>query len=756
MRMACPDTTDNIVNNDLNTTESTALDNIQDSHLLDLSFDSEVNDLVELSYVKGSNLYIHLKKPTIGIVIATIMPQFSSFRKEIERQLKDKDVNKQDIKKIINLIMLNHNIIYVDYNSDLTNDTNESNSSCANPIQADQSDLTDQQPKKVNVAECIHLHSGKVQVKGNIIGISEPCKVVSGIAKSCGCGNEFVDFDPPIFKLERDSGAQCGRCKNKIQYEINYQNAIIVQLQDNEKFNDIEKLTVILLNAHTENIRIGERVIIFGRIHIRPKFSKNLLIPMVFADSVEYENKDEIVLDNIAIDANKRFVNLIKIKGRSLIPALVDMVDKSIIGNSMVKEAVLYSLVSSGNDLYEIKEHKTRNRINVLLAGNPGLGKSSLLKKTISLVRNSRYESIQHSSGKSLTAIVSREDEQLFLRLGPIPIAKGSVCGLNEIGLLKPEEQNHLLDVMEEGEFTINKHGFNSRIQSPTTIIASTNLRNPNVPEWNAFSVGDVDTKGPLSPSHLPINKQLLDRFDLIVILKDNGDFEALKEYAKTKMKLQDTPIPSYDRFLQKYLEFARKMNPILTTESKKMIEEYYISLQITNPKRESRRTLDTIIRISKAVAKLNLKEIVESEDVVHATKFYNSILFNYDGSKANIPKDPIRLITDKVMELLKEDNEAHLFIDLVKKVCIENDYARSYILGSSLGRFEDSKLSIDKNKRVRKICDLLRIQEDIEVVNKSPIKIKYRQNRNIVGWSEGSVRSDGSEETMVIAKSSI
>ena len=58
-----------------------------------------VNDLVEASYVKGSNLYIHLKKPRTGIVIATIMNQFISFRKEIEKQLKDNDVNKQDIKK---------------------------------------------------------------------------------------------------------------------------------------------------------------------------------------------------------------------------------------------------------------------------------------------------------------------------------------------------------------------------------------------------------------------------------------------------------------------------------------------------------------------------------------------------------------------------------------------------------------------------------------------------------------------------------
>ena len=145
-------------------------------------------------------------------------------------------------------------------------------------------------------------------------------------------------------------------------------------------------------------------------------------------------------------------------------------------------------------------------------------------------MQNSRYESVQHSTAKSLTAIVSKEDEQILLRLGPIPIAKGSVCGLNEIGTMTPDDQNHLLDVMEEGEFTINKHGFNSKILSPTTIIASSNLT-------NVLIDFDYDYSAQSSQHPLPIQRQLLDRFDLIVILKDNGDIEALKEYTEKRRR---------------------------------------------------------------------------------------------------------------------------------------------------------------------------------------------------------------------------
>ena len=131
----------------------------------------------------------------------------------------------------------------------------------------------------------------------------------------------------------------------------------------------------------------------------------------MFSEQLEYVNKEQITTNDKDIEAIKRFARL---KGPFIIEALVDLFDKSIIGNNLAKEALLYGLVSAGNDLQEIRKNRTRNRINVLLAGNPGLGKSSLLKKAVSLIQNSRYESVQHSTAKSLTAIVSKEDEAAF------------------------------------------------------------------------------------------------------------------------------------------------------------------------------------------------------------------------------------------------------------------------------------------------------------------------------------------------------
>ena len=137
---------------------------------------------------------------------------------------------------------------------------------------------------------------------------------------------------------------------------------------------------------------------------------------------------------------------------------------------------------------------------------------------------------------------------------------KDSVCGLNEIGTMTDEDQNHLLDIMEEGEFTINKYAIHSKILSPTAIFATSNLASP-------FNFNyEFDAQPFQYP--LPIQRQLLDRFDLIVILKDNGDEEALKEYTEKKTELQSSIIPNYDIFLQKYIEYARKIKPKISPEA--------------------------------------------------------------------------------------------------------------------------------------------------------------------------------------------
>jgi len=158
-------------------------------------------DTVDRIYISGKNLCIELKNPKKDTIIVTIRNDFTPFRKEIERLLKEKGVKKEDSRDILNIVDNNYTIIYKDNAISMPNEFNDSNNKDA----SDQSDQSDQSDNKevmtVNISRCIKLDSGRVKVTGNIVGISEPYKVVSAIEQSCGCrGGEdnWKTFDPPF------------------------------------------------------------------------------------------------------------------------------------------------------------------------------------------------------------------------------------------------------------------------------------------------------------------------------------------------------------------------------------------------------------------------------------------------------------------------------------------------------------------------------------------------------------------------------
>jgi replicative DNA helicase Mcm len=283
----------------------------------------------------------------------------------------------------------------------------------------------------------------------------------------------------------------------------------------------------------------------------------------------------------------------------------------SIIGYDDVKEGLLLSAVSSSIN-------KKDKKVNTILIGDPGLAKSELLRQVVKLVPNSTFESVQFSTGKSLTAIVSKEEGDLHtLRLGPIPRAKGAIAGLNEIGRMSPTDQGYLLDTMEEQEFTVNKYGLNSRIDSPTVIVGSAN---PIGGSWKDPEKIDLD--------EVPAIKPLIDRFDLMFAFRNTRDRDIVTKYADKKFELEDRqPLDDYYRnYLSKHIEYAKRryVKQTLSDEAKEMLKQYYIEIAT---KFGSPRVRETIVRISRMIAKLKLKKVVDVQDVKDTIKFYNYIL---------------------------------------------------------------------------------------------------------------------------------
>jgi replicative DNA helicase Mcm len=558
--------------------------------------------------------------------------------------------------------------------------------------------------------------------------VTESFKLIRSYTKRCQCDaeEEEVYFDYPQFKLS-NINQKCEKCKKLVQMSSNYVNAIPIELQDDERMGEMDRLNCILVETDMENIHAGENVVITGDLHVFPKNQKGNLIPVLFSyNKIEFPNEKSIDVTQEDVEAIRRFA---KVNGRKTIHQLVKMYDATIIGQEIAKQCMLLSLASSGNDLDITKANRaTRKRINCLLVGPPGLAKSALLKKAVKLVPNGRYESSQSSSGKSLTAIVNKENEQRSLNLGPIALARDSVCALNEIGTLTFSEQNHLLDVMEEGEFTVNKHGMNAQIKSPTTIVASCNLLDSKQFGGSTNSSNVVGES--IELRQILLTRPVLDRFDLVLVMREDTSEEALIQYMREKTKILTMEPPNYDNFLRKYIQYARQINPTLSNESIELIQCYYVQLKSKNPEFGSKRVLETIIRICKAISRLKLKKIVDAEDTREAQQFYNAVITKYIENLAPIPDDPAVHTYEECLGILEfgMHKTSYLFDDLIYEACRNDKIIQVYLLGanSTTTVIDRKKLKIDKNHKVRRVKELLVRNKNIKKVNAKPLTLQY------------------------------
>lgn len=400
---------------------------------------------------------------------------------------------------------------------------------------------------------------------------------------------------------------ECKKCGKDMQAgDYVFIPVVSIELMDVDSFSDIERLPVLLFGEQdTKDINVGERVTVKGKLHIIQNRRKGKFFQAIHADYIRYETRDTVELTPKDVEAIKRFASMKK--GNELIAWLVRMWSPEIIGYDFIKEGLLQVEVYSGSDI----DSRERKRIHATLVGPAGLAKTKLLKASVRHVPNSRYESGQHSSGKSLTAMVAREDEMHLLRLGPVPLARGAIVAINEAGRMSEDDQALLLDAMEEGTFSMNKFGFNAKIQADASVIMSAN---PRSSDW--VSTGGDDK---VSLNEIPALKELLDRSDLIFAVKAVRDEASIRKYAELKGEMEDRNIANYDLFVRKYVQVAKTVNPVVSEEAKNILNEAYIHLA---KRFGSPRVRNTLFRLVRSRARLKLKSVADEQDAQETISF--------------------------------------------------------------------------------------------------------------------------------------
>ena len=436
--------------------------------------------------------------------------------------------------------------------------------------------------------------------------------------------SEFIDWQS-ITIQEVPEDLPSGRIPRSVQAMLTY------DLVDTVKPGDRIKIMGIFKSVLAQSVK---------------SLNSTLFKTYINVNFIEPEDKEDI------IDLSKEDIE--KIEKLSKEPMIQKKIARSIAptiyGRDNLKMACALSIFGGRKKKKPGGGHK-RGDIHVLFVGDPGTGKSEILKGAQEVSPRGLYTSGKGSTAVGLTAAVIKDADtgQMNLEAGAIVLANGGIAAIDEFDKMDPADRSALHEAMAQQTVSIAKAGIVATLKAETAIIAAAN---PYSGRYNTY-------KTPTQNIRLP--PSLLSRFDLIFVVVDKPDKAhdaqlaefILNNAMKDSMEEEEEEgkmAPISTDLLKKYIKHAKRVcHPVLTDEAKEMIKEFYLELRSDYDSEDAivsilARNLDALVRLSEAHAKMALRINVTKEDVEEIIKLFKRYLkdIGYDETTGKIDMDRI------------------------------------------------------------------------------------------------------------------
>ncbi|MBI2541131.1 minichromosome maintenance protein MCM [Candidatus Woesearchaeota archaeon] len=338
---------------------------------------------------------------------------------------------------------------------------------------------------------------------------------------------------------------------------------------------------------------------------------------------------------------------------------LVNSMAPSIYGYEKIKEALLLQLMGG---VRKVRSDKivSRGDMHILLVGDPGAGKSALLKRITHIAPKGRYVSGKGISGAGITAAVVR-DEFLggwALEAGAMVLSSDGLVCVDELDKMSSDDRAAMHEALENQTVSISKANIQATLIARTTVLAAAN------PKFGRFDpYGIIADQIDLPPT-------LINRFDLIFPIKDLPEDARDERMAKHILTLHQRPDVNEPEIrtelLRKFVAYARqKIVPKLTDGALEEIKEFYLKMRKSGGGEGgiktipiSARQLEALVRLSEASAKSRLDDRVTRKDAKKAIE-----LLDYCLMQVGFDKETGKIDIDRIATGITASSRSHILI---------------------------------------------------------------------------------------------
>ncbi|XP_065167269.1 DNA helicase MCM8-like isoform X2 [Atheta coriaria] len=506
-------------------------------------------------------------------------------------------------------------------------------------------------------------------IKASLIGLK--CTQIEFKCAFC-TGTQVIQLDDGTY-VEPEKCAMKG-CKGRSHFEplwsskhtlsVSCQSLKLLELVGEETDDNARMprtLECEVCNDLVGKCTSGDDVILTGILNVKnaneSKFSaKGKVQQSVYELFLKVNNvQNERSQENLPAVFNPKDNELIeKIKAEpKLFRFLVQSLCPKIYGHEIVKAGLLLALFGGTKG-----DSNCRSDSHVLIVGDPGLGKSQMLLACHKIAPRGVYVGGNTSTNSGLTVTMCKESSGEYrLEAGAMVLADQGCCCIDEFDKMSAQ-QSCLLEVMEQQSISIAKAGVVCSVPTRASVIAAANPVNGHYNKAKTVS------------ENLKMKSPLLSRFDLVFIILDQADEKrdamlgehVLAQQSNNSNMSFDTTSYLFDEekdkgtedelrcklmlkrgekldllppvLFKKYIAHAKKfIHPQLSTEAQNVLKYFYVDLRRKYHRGDATpvtaRQLESMVRLTQARAKLELRETATAEDAQDVVEIMRSCILD-------------------------------------------------------------------------------------------------------------------------------